>query len=167
MIPIQTTYKIHANTFAIIPAKAIDYDTIVLEQNRKIHVRQTPMQIIEEACLHHWTTYVGRRNAVHQHTNFYQKVPLPISIQKQLYFFPTHSPKRFDNCWLAYQHILSVEQVNETTSTHPQTSLQFKDGQTLKLNISQHILQTQMDRTFQVMYQLQKTKKFYPNYHKL
>lgn len=161
MISIHSSYKIHANTFALIPAKALDYETIILEKDHRLHIRQTPMQIIEESCLKHWTTYEGRRKAVIHHTSFYQKVPMPISIQERIYLFPTHSPKHLDNCWLAYQNILSVHENRHHSSNRLQSIIQFKDGQILKLNVSKHILQTQMNRTFQCMYQLETDKNIY------
>lgn len=155
MIPIQPSYNIHTKTFALTSAKAIDYDTIVLEKNRILRIQQTPMQIIKQSCYHGWTTYKGRRKAVIHHTNFYQKTPVPISITNRIYLFPTHSPNHIDNYWLSYQGIISIHPMKHI----PQTILQFKDGQTLKLNVSKHVIKTQMKRTFQVMYQLETSKK--------
>lgn len=159
MIPIQSSYLINEHTLALIPAQAIDYDTIILEQEKRLHIQQTPMQIIETSCLQDWTTYEGRRKSVIYHTNFYQKVPIPININKQIYFFPTHSPKHIDNCWLAYQHILSINQTPQQNDHHQNayssvnTIVHFKNGHTLPVHASYHTLQTQMNRTLQVIYQ--------------
>lgn len=156
---ILPSYTLHKNTFALLPAKAIDYDTIVLEKNNFLYIQQTPLQIIKNSCYKYGTTYEGRRKAVNYHTNFYQKIPLPISIKKRLYLFPTHSPKHLNNCWLSYMNISSAQYIKDASFKQPQTILQFKDGQTLKLNVSEHIMQTQMERTFQVMHQLETIKK--------
>lgn len=154
MTTIQATYIINRNTYALRPAKAIHYDTIVIEKNKVIYVQQTPMMIIDHSCRHlACSTYEGRRRAVMSLTNFYQKVPIPISIQQQIYFFPTHSSKHIDNCWLSFSSIQHVHL--QTAFKHPETFIQFQDGQSLTINVSKHTLQTQVDRTFQVMYQME------------
>lgn len=71
---------INEQTVALLPAKQIEYDTIVLEHEKKYHVRQTPFHIIKAACCNNWCTYEGRRKAVIYHTNFKQKTPIPINL---------------------------------------------------------------------------------------
>lgn len=137
---IQPTYCINEHTCALIPAKSIHYDTIVIERNATLHIRQTPLQIIDNSCQREWTTYEGRKAAVMMHTNFRQKIPLPINIHKQIHIFPTHSPTHIDNCWIVFQNIIATHYLTDNTTQHPQTIFQFKGGQSLAMNISKHIL---------------------------
>src|SRR5690625_6073800 len=94
---IKTRYTIIEETNALLPAKQIDYNAIVIERSRILYIKQTPLQIIQTSCQKYWSTYEGRRDAVVNQMNFKQKVPIPISIHKAIYLFPTHSPNHLDN----------------------------------------------------------------------
>src|SRR5690625_7871127 len=102
---IQSEYTIIRKTHALFQAKYFEYDTIVIEQERKLYIRQTPLQIIRASCQKYWSTYEGRRDAVVNQMNFKQKVPIPVSIDKTIYLFPTHSPNHLDNSWIAFEHV--------------------------------------------------------------
>jgi len=101
--------------------------------------------------MHYWSTYEGRRVAVVEQTNFKQKVPIPVSIDKALCFFPTHSPTHIDNGWIAPNH---VARIHEKAKRHIQNQIKiiFKNGYTKTLDISEHTFETQMQRAFVVMY---------------
>ena len=151
MSPVITSYDISLKTMALLPARDIDYDTIIIEENKTENVRQTSFNIIEDACLkRNWTTYEGRRDGVIQQTNFKQKTPIPIDIQKGIYFFPTHSPNNMDNIWIAFHHILSIGKIPARERTKDaQSIVHFKNRHALKLNISFHTLKEQYNRTLQ------------------
>jgi len=148
---IISSYDISLKTMALLPARDIDYDTIVIKENETKYVRQTSFNIINEACLKRdWTTYEGRRDGVIQHTNFKQKTPIPIDIQNGIYFFPTHSPSNMDNIWIAFHHILSIGKIPAQARTKDaQSIVYFKNRQALKLGISFHTLKEQYNRTLQ------------------
>ena len=160
MKTVLTTYTIGSQTLALLPAKQIDYDTVVIKQSGTKYVRQTPLKLIKAACYDDWTTYEGRRQAVTHHTNFKQKVPIPISIDKGIYLFPTHSPRSIHNSWIAYQHIAFIKKAPQHNPTGPaQSIIHYKNGQTLQLDISMHILKAQIQRTFECMYRIEGRKK--------
>ena len=101
----------------ILPVVHPDYSTIVIEQSRQLSVRQTPSQIIKEACLDGGSTYEGRKKAVTHLTGAMQKVPIPINP-------------------------LSNIQKDATT----QSNILFKNEQYLSMNESHYTLQKQMQR---------------------
>lgn len=144
----KKSYIINKSTVAIIPAKQIDFDSIVIEKLRKFYVRQTPLQIIKASCLEYWSDYKGRRNAVMHHTGFKEKVPIPINLQEEIIAFPTHAIKHFDCSWLLYNHILQHERVkNDATKT----LITFTNGETLLLNISEKSFETQLLRSLEII----------------
>jgi len=150
---IISTYKINSHTQALLPAKSINYQTIVIEENKILYVRQTPLEIIRQGCVDDWSDYVSRRNAVMHHTSFIQRLPIPVNIRKAFYFFPTHSPGHSDNCWIAYQHILIIDKPLEDQAGNPaQSVIYFKNNQKLFLVVSLHTLEKQIQRTFQCKY---------------
>jgi len=140
---IENTYNIHPETIAIIPAYNMDYDSIVMETNATYYVHRTPLEIVQEACWHDWTTYDGRRKAVARRMGFQQKTPIPINWQKDIYFFPTHSPKHMDNHWISLKHVVHFEK-----NTHKNSiSIFLTNNQTIEVNMSLHTLEKQIQRT--------------------
>ena len=144
---IQTSYQINEKTIALCPAKEIDYDTIVLEQEATYRVSKTPMQLIKDACIANWSTYEGKRQAVIHHTNFRHKVPIPINLEKNIYTFPTHSPSEFECHWIFFNHIARIQQTK-----HPsQCLITFKNKQQIPLPISAYVFKKQYERTMSCM----------------
>src|SRR5690625_3189892 len=102
MMKILSTYNITNDTLALITARMIEYNTIVLERNRKLYIQQTPLEIIKASCKAYWSNYNGRRLTTIKHTGFKQKTPIPISKVNQIITFPTHSPTNHDCSWIIY-----------------------------------------------------------------
>src|SRR5690625_1224879 len=148
---IQSEYTIIRRTHGLFQAKHFEYDTIVIERERKLYIRQTPLQIIKSSCQKYWSTYEGRRDAVVALMNFKQKVPIPISIHKAIYLFPTHSPNHLDNSWIAYEHVARFDKL-QYPSQPEQTLVTFKNGYTETLDVTVHTFEKQWQRTFELMY---------------
>ena len=51
MTLIQPTYKINSKTFALLPAKHIDYDTIAGEEDKTMRITNTPFQLVKRSVL--------------------------------------------------------------------------------------------------------------------
>ncbi len=146
-------YIINENTQALLPARQIDFDTIVIEKGRKIKVRKTSLELIKAACYNDWSTYDGKRQAVIHHTNFKRKVPIPINIRNGNYFFPTHSPTSIYNKWFSYKHIYEImKHPNKLTKT----IITFYNDMELCVNIPFNVLDKQMQRTFECMYRMKR-----------
>ncbi len=129
---------------AILPAVHIDYNCIVLERNKQILVKQTPIQLIKNGCLDNLATYEGRKAAVIKRTGFTRKVPIPINPDQHLYTFPTHAADHADCSWIFYQH---VSYVNALANDPTQSMIRFSNGETLTLHVSPYILRKQLKRT--------------------
>src|SRR5690625_4916123 len=147
MQKISKEIQISNNTLAILPAKEIEFQSYVLENDATYYVKKTPLQLITVACLDTgWSTFDGRREAVTYHTGFKQKVPIPISIKPEIYTFPTHAINSHDCAWIFPYHILRINKLGTIQST-----IQFKNGRTIILDISYHILNNQLQRTLQIV----------------
>ncbi|PAV28416.1 competence protein [Virgibacillus profundi] len=147
MEKIMSHYKINEQTIALLPARHMDYASIVYEHNQQLFVRKTPIQLIKTACLDYCSTYEGRREAVIYHTGFRRKVPIPISISKNIYTFPTHSPSDYDCTWIFYNHVKSFISNPSSKKLGVKSIITFKTGQQLPLNVSPYIIEKQMKRT--------------------
>jgi len=161
MKTVISTYKINTHTQALLPAKSINYQTTVIEEKKILYVRQTPLEIIRQGCVDAWSDYDSRRNAVMQHTNFIQRLPIPVHIRKAFYFFPTHSPQHSDNCWIAFEHILKIDKaLKDQAGNQAQSVIYFKNNQLLFLDVSLHTLEKQMQRTFECKYLIEGPEAF-------
>nr|WP_309098455.1 competence protein ComK [Fredinandcohnia onubensis] len=142
---IQLTYEVNPQTQAILPAREIEYSSIVTEEHQTLYIRQTPLQIIRAACLEGGSTYDGRRKAVTHLTRAIQKVPIPINPRRNIFAFPTHSPTAFECNWIFYHHIKAI--VPSQQSSTIQSIIQFKNQQELHMNESHYLLEKQYTRT--------------------
>lgn len=147
---IEQNYIINNKTCGIIPAKQIDYDSIVVEEETLRYIQQTPMQIVESSCIHYWSTYEGRRQSVIHHTGFKEKVPIPIIPQTGVVTFPTHGLRDLNCCWLMHDQILQYEPINH----HEQfkTAVTFANRKRLRLDVSIRSFESQMKRAFEVKF---------------
>ncbi|WP_099354737.1 competence protein ComK [Fredinandcohnia onubensis] len=143
---IQLTYEVNPQTQAILPAREIEYSSIVKEEHQTLYIRQTPLQIIKAACLDGGATYEGRRKAVTHLTGAIQKVPIPINPRRNIFAFPTHSPTAFECNWIFYHHIKSIIPSLQTNNK-TQSIIQFKNQQELPMNESHYLLEKQYTRT--------------------
>ncbi|MCK0470097.1 competence protein ComK [Halalkalibacter sp. APA_J-10(15)] len=141
---IVNDYEITQDTIALLPAHHIECDTIVWERNDILHVKQSMLSLIKEACLEGGADYEGRRAAVIHKTGIQHKIPIPIHPLDHIYAFPTHSPKLYECAWIFYYHIKSIHRhpnkVNESMVT-------FHNYKELTLPISYATLEKQMQRT--------------------
>lgn len=144
MKKILNDYEVNTKTMALLAVDHWQYSTIVREVDEEFYVKQTPLQLIKEACLAGGSTYEGRRAAVVAQTRNRHKVPIPIHVDQQIYAFPTHSPKQPNCHWLFYQHIASLKMNPNQTS---QSIITFRNSNQLKLNVSHYIIEKQMHRT--------------------
>lgn len=151
---IEQNYIVNDKTIAIVPAKQIEFDSIVVESEGVHYIRQTPQQIIEASCIHNWSDYEGRRNAVIHHTGFKEKVPIPIHPNKGIVAFPTHAIKHIDCCWLIPQHILRIDTLKDDPKY--KTIVTFTNRKSLRLDVSIRSLKSQSERAFEVKYRVEK-----------
>lgn len=151
MEKILNQYTINEQTMALIPAAHMAYDTIVLERDHQLYVSQTPLEIIKTTCLHHGSSYDGRRKAVMYKTGFKKKTPIPIRPSKNIYCFPTHSPTDFKCSWILYNHIATWKQFQSVKKSATKSVITFKNSIELQIDVSPFILEKQMQRTFACM----------------
>lgn len=151
---IEAKYIMNETTIGMIPARKIEYDTIVIEGENLLYIRQTPLDIIKQSCIHYWSTYEGRREAVMHHTGFKEKVPIPINPKRGIIAIPTHGIKHIDCCWLMHDHILHYEPIKNDPKY--KTTVIFTNRRNIKLDVSIRSFQTQIKRAFEIKYRMEK-----------
>lgn len=114
-------YLITEHTQAIIPARHLDYQSIVYEQDQEIFVKQRPLSIVKDGCIIGGSTYEGRVIAMQHLLHIRQKLPVPISPHRQIYAFPTESPRNFDCHWIFPSHIKTIKEEQEGVHLYSRT----------------------------------------------
>lgn len=137
---VRSNYKMTLDTFALLPAFDIDYQTRAITSKGVIRIAQPPLSIIKENCLYYGSSYNGRREAVLYHLNYQQRTPIPIHPSIGIIAFPTKSIKHADCKWLFFHAIRDIRKVNQ------KVYIEFINGQHLSINESVHTIRKQYDR---------------------
>ncbi|GLO68062.1 competence protein ComK [Oceanobacillus kimchii] len=141
-------------TMAIYPTYRPDVSSIILEQYKSIEHKKTPLQLIKEGCLYHYSTYEGRKTATSYHTGFKRKVPIVISVSQQIIAFPTHATTNNECSWIFYHHVQSIQP--QTTNDQGKSIITFRNGTQLPISIPATFLKQQMTRSLACYYSLNK-----------
>lgn len=125
------------------------YVSRIYEDEVEYEIEGKATKVIEYACSFFCSTLKGRQDGVKAISGITHKAPVPIDPSSGMYFFPTKSPTN-DNCsWIAHSHIEEIKRQNPK-----QTTVFFKNGRSITLNVSYGILVNQIQRTAQVRYLL-------------
>ena len=138
---IITNYKISLDTYALLPAFHIDYQTKAITRDGIVPISPPPLTIIKENCLRYGSSYDGRRESVLYHLNFKQRTPIPIHPSKGIFAFPTMSVKQADCKWIFFHAI------NNITSNEGRTIIELINGEAIILDESYHTILKQYDRS--------------------
>lgn len=141
-------YEVNERTLALIPAAAMDYGTIVLEKGCKLYVRTRPYEIINKCTLIGGSDCHGRRSFILYRTGLKNKLPMPVNPARDIYAFPTQSPKKFHCYWIFYHHVDRIK-LQRKPSTYKSIII-FKNGERLSLSESCFVLEKQMYRTWMI-----------------
>jgi competence protein ComK len=145
MTPILTDYLINEQTLAMLSSYKLEYDTVILEENGMYFVKKPSFQLLKEACLTYGSSYDGRRKSVMHHTGWKRKVPIPVSICRNIYTFPTHAPSDQNCVWIFPQHIHST-QSTASMDSRPQSLIIFKNNQSITVDGSLYSIRKQIER---------------------
>jgi len=144
-------YFINRNTLIIKPAFHIEYQAVVLKKGKEIKIKQTPLEIIKETCLlYNWSDYDATRKAVISHIGNIYRVPIPFInfSKKELYcFFPTDSPEKDKNIWIAAHHIgeLSKNELGRAI-------IVFRNGEKVTLDVAIERIDKQFKTAIECMH---------------
>ena len=148
VIKVQNKYTVQGNAFALIPAKSMEYYTIVLTSTEKLYIKQTPIEIIKASCFQDFSSYEVRREAVKYLTDFQNKVPIPVNTSQDIYAFPTKSPSSNECVWLFFHQIKKiVDNRKHGLAENLPSTVHFVNETKLSLDISYFSLNQQFCRT--------------------
>lgn len=121
--------------------------TCVLEAEQEYVVDHTPSKLIDHACSFFGSSLKGRQEGTRNISGITHKAPVSIDPFSGMYFIPTMSPSKKHCSWIGHSHIEHLKQLR-----HQGTSLIFKNGREITLDISYGSMLNQIQRTAQFRY---------------
>lgn len=145
-------YEVTPCTMAII--HQFDEETrepisLVLEEDIEYVVPLSPNKIVDDACKFFGSDLKGRLDWTRDVCGLHYKLPIAISHENKMYFFPTASPKKSHCSWIAHSFIKRISKF----SPH-QTEVTFMNGRSYIFDISYGSMLNQMKRTALLRYLL-------------
>ncbi|BAM46914.1 MAG: competence protein ComK [Amphibacillus sp.] len=148
----RTSYELSQATMALI-ATEIDglWGSIVYEEgaSKPIYVAEPPTKIIEKAHKQNGEELLARADAAKVVCGFNNKPPVVISITKNLYYFPTHSPSNPNCSWFSHTHSTTVSKAK-----YGGAIVHFRNGHKLEIPVSEMIMTNQLYRTAQFRFMI-------------
>ena len=98
-------YEISKETLAIIPYGKDS--SIVYEKDCNFIVNETPNNIMDDSCKYYGSSINGRQQGTTKLTGITYKVPIIVSEEGNIIFFPTSSQRLKKCCWVSLNNIES------------------------------------------------------------
>ena len=143
-------YIINSDTLVIMPY--LKHFSIIYETNRIRIVRKRPNNIINFNCKLHGSSYEGRLSGTSTLIGCTYKAP--ISIDDNMIFFPTSSPRLKDCAWINSYNVLNIYYDSKSNST----KIQFTNDKNISFNISLNVLSNQLSRASILESRIKKNK---------
>lgn len=148
--------KITKNTKAIFFSNTGYYRSKILENDEELSSVRCPITLLDSSCIAHSSSLSGREAFTKKVLNSRSKLPVAVSPKHGIFMFPTLS-KRNKNCvWLSYYHIKNFYKVDDRSLVN------FTDGTSIYVQVSESILDTQFKRTSQLIAQIKREQIFGP-----
>ncbi|WP_430787761.1 competence protein ComK [Virgibacillus flavescens] len=151
------SYEITPFTMAILAdlGKLESHPTCVLETQEEFFVQPTPTKLIDFACKSFGASLKGRQEGTRDISNITHKAPIAVDPSSGMYFFPTISPVNAKCSWIAHSHIDQVS-MNDSNCT----TILFKNGKSITVDVSYGSMLNQIQRTAQFRYLLDNRIKY-------
>lgn len=98
-------YEISKDTLAVIPYG--NNKSKVYERNNSFIINDTPNRIMDDSCKYYGSSINGRQQGTTKLTGITYKVPIIVSEEGNIIFFPTSSPRLKKCCWVSLNNIES------------------------------------------------------------
>lgn len=144
-------YEITSKTLAVIPFSK--NKTIVYEDHDCFILDQRVSKVMDKSCRYYGSSIEGRQKGTTTLTGITYKVPIVISEDNNIIFFPTSSPRLKDCGWI------SLNNLNRYFNQNERILLEFTNQETLELALSYNILNNQVLRASKLESSMRKRSK--------
>ncbi|NLL02336.1 MAG: hypothetical protein GX265_04890 [Mollicutes bacterium] len=129
-------YEINEKTLAILP---YDKNKSVIYEDKDCYILEKSVnKIMDESCRYYGSTFEGRQKGSSTLTGITYKVPIIISEENNMIFFPTNSPRLKECGWI------SLNNLNRYYEKENKIILEFMNKEVVELSISENIIRNQI-----------------------
>ena len=143
-------YEIDLSTLIVI---GLDDDTSKIVTVGERIVKESARKIIDESCKYFGSNLIEKINNTKRLVNLSSKSPIMIEDTKNIIFFPLRSTREKNNIWISFNNLDKYEK-NGT-----KTTLKFKCGKELVVDISYYIVDNQVTRSLILDYEVNFRRK--------
>ena len=129
-------YEINKKTLAIFPFSK--NKSIVYEDHDCFILEEKVSKIMDKSCRYYGSSIDGRQKGTTTLTGLTYKVPIIVSEENNIIFFPTSSPRLKDCAWI------SLNNINRYFNQQEKMLIEFNNKETLEIDVSYHILNHQV-----------------------
>ncbi len=134
-------YEINDATLAILPDDK--GSSIVLEEDYKYEVDNKPINILDYSCKYFGSSYPGRKDGAKAILNSHYKLPILVEESQNLVFFPTISPDDANCVWISLNQVKSFDETKDGCNN---TYIEFKNGESIVVDVSCRSFENQLLR---------------------
>ena len=129
-------YEINKNTLAIIPFNK--NKTLVYENHNCFILDNRAIKIMDESCRYYGSSIEGRQKGTTTLTGLTYKVPIIVSEENNIIFFPTSSPRLKECAWI------SLNNISRYFNNGDRILIEFLNQETIELQLSYNVLNNQI-----------------------
>lgn len=129
-------YEINKKTLAIVPFGK--NKTIVYENHDCFILEERASKIMDSSCRYYGSSMEGRQKGTTSLTGITYKVPIVVSEENQIIFFPTSSPRLKDCAWI------SLSNVQRYFNQGDRIIIEFLNQEIIELPVSYNIINNQI-----------------------
>lgn len=141
-------YEINSDTLVVMPINK--NSTKVIEQEDEYYIKNNTLSILEHSCEYFGSSYEGRKEGTRKLLGISHKSPIIVEESRQIIFFPTESPDNVNCSWI---NLGLIDRYYK--SGNKKSSIQFKNGEIIDLDISIGSLTNQIMRATRLKYLLE------------
>lgn len=141
-------YEISYETNAIIPVN--ENLSKIIENDDQYVIKDNTLKIMEHSCEYFGSSYEGRKEGTKKLLGITHKSPIIVEESRKIIFFPSSSPENDDCIWI---NLEKIDKYYKIDSKH--SEILFKNGKTIKLNVSIGSLTNQILRATRLKYVLE------------
>ncbi|MCC5891936.1 MAG: competence protein ComK [Exiguobacterium sp.] len=125
-------------------------ETLVYQPDGVHRMKGSPMHLLETACLYYGSSIQGRIEAARYVLGPHRKTPVVMDWHADAVFFPTIAKESPDCAWINFQHVTDIKRCKDGTR------IQFLTGESVEVNVSDHTVSRQKQRSIEISYAFQK-----------
>jgi len=112
----------------------------IVQSNTNTHIKQKPLDVIEEICNRYGMSGYGSIQAIKQTLKIHQKCPILVHPILQIYLFPTVSMKDQSCIWI------NSKRIQKLINHDYQTEIKFIDHTSILCNVGIRSIKKQINR---------------------